>query len=62
MKSLKSSNYGKVMTTPDFRVAGLNADHTVHTATQQAMQNQNKLTVHCTGTSYKASSSNNNFA
>ena len=32
----------------------------VHTVTHQAMQNQNNPTVICTGTSYKARSSNTN--
>ena len=34
----------------------------VNTATHQAMQNQNKLAVDCTGTSYKLSSGNTSFA
>ena len=33
----------------------------VHTATLQAMQNENKLTVECTGTSYKACTWNVTF-
>ena len=33
----------------------------VHTATRQAIQNQNKLTVDCTGTSYNASSGYTSF-
>ena len=34
----------------------------LHTATHQVMQNQNKLTVNCTGTLQKASSSDTSFA
>ena len=33
----------------------------VHTKTHQVMQNRNKLTVDCTGTSYKTSSGNNSL-